>query len=157
MRQESCGLSHPASCPCYTQTRIPRKGPPARIPEDSWVLVTPCSSCYRGARSLHTGSPHVEQGCRVSRLSATIRVSRDRRAPWVLRAVRNLLSFEAGLHPGDTSTAWTPGPRGASANTQPPAGPAPTSQQALSFPSDGAPRASRRHSRARLRSAPDGP
>ena len=56
----------------------------------------------------------MEQGCRVSRLSATIRVSRDRRAPWVLWAVRNLLSFEAGLHPGDTSTAWTPGPRGAS-------------------------------------------
>lgn len=86
-----------------------------------------CSPCCRGARSLPTGSPHGEQGFGVSRLS------RERQAPRVLRAVRNLLSLEAGLHQGDTSTAWTPGPRGASANTQPPAGPAPTSQQALSF------------------------
>ena len=116
-----------------TLTWTPWKVLPARIPEDSRVLVTPCSSCYLGARSLHTGSPHVEQGRGGFRLRTTVRVGRVRRAPRMLWAVCNLLSLEAGFHPGDTSIARTLGPRGAPANTQPTAGPAPTSQQGPVF------------------------
>lgn len=120
------------SRPCYTQTRTPSKVLPAGIPEDSRVLVTPCSSCYLGAGSLHTGSPHVEQGHGGSRLRTTVRVGRARRAPRVLQAVCNLLSLEAGFHPGDTSTARTPGPRGAPANTQPTQAQHPPRSRALS-------------------------
>lgn len=121
------------SRPCYTQSRAPWKVLPAGIPEDSRVLVTPCSSCYLGAGSLHTGSPHVEQGRGGSRLRTTVRVGRARRAPWVLWAVCNLLSLEAGFHPGghqhSADTGATRSPHEHPAH----AGPAPTSQQGPVF------------------------
>lgn len=138
-----------------TQTWTPWKVLPAGIPEDSRVLVTPCS-CYLGAGSLHTGSPHVEQGRGMSRLRTTVRVGRPRQAPRVLQAVCNLLSLEAGFHPGDTSTARTPRPRGAPANTQPTAGPAPTSQQGPIF-SFARSSPNFQASLRRLQSASDGP
>lgn len=123
----------PLSRPCYTQTRTPWKVLPAGIPEDSRVLVTPCSSCYLGAGSLHTGSPHVEQGRGVSRLRTTVRVGRPRQAPRVLQAVCNLC-------PSKQVFIWeTPAQRGHQghveppANTQPTAGPASTSQQGPIF------------------------
>lgn len=50
-------VSHPTSRPCYTQARIPRKGPPVGTPEDPWVLVTPAPPAVVGPEAFPREPP----------------------------------------------------------------------------------------------------
>ena len=93
----------------------------------------PAPPAISGPGAFTWGAPTWSRAVRGFRLRTAVRVGRARQAPQVLWAVCNLLSLEAGFHPGDISIARTLGPRGAPANTQPTAGPAPTSQQGPVF------------------------